>query len=151
MKLGDWIHRPLNGVDPNLEPFFERLTAHEFALLRCKRCGSWWFPYTLCTHHDDIPGFDEMEWVPSSGRGTIFVKTVVHQVSDPAFADEVPYALAIVALEEGPHFPARLVDCDPRAVGAGTAVEVVYVDSEEAGHTLPLFRPSESPDRPGRD
>jgi uncharacterized protein len=140
-KLGDWIHRPLVGVDPDLEPFFEGLKAHEFPLLRCKRCGSWWFPYTLCTRHEDIPGFDEMEWVPSSGRGTVFAKTVVHQVADAAFADEVPYALAIVALEEGPHFPARLVDCDPQAVHAGMAVEVIYVDSDEAGHTLPLFRP----------
>jgi uncharacterized protein len=139
--LGEWIHRPLMAVDPDLEPFFDGLKAHEFPLLRCKRCGTWWFPYTLCTHHPDIPSFDEMEWVASSGRGAIFAKIVVHQVADRAFADEVPYALAIVALDEGPHFPARLVECDPAKVSTGMRVEVTYVDSEEAGHTLPLFRP----------
>src|SRR5271167_2451385 len=121
--LGDWIHRPLVGVDADLEPFFDALKAHEFRLLRCKRCGTWWFPYTICTLHADIPDFDEMEWVPSSGRGTVFAKVVVQTVADQAFADEVPYALAIVALEEGPHFPARLIDCDPAAVNVGTRVE----------------------------
>jgi uncharacterized protein len=129
-------------LDPDLEPFFDLLRDHVFPLLRCKRCGTWWFPYTICTHHADIPDFDEMEWVPSSGRGTIFAKIVAHQVVDPAFADEVPYVLAIVALEEGPHFPARLVDCKPEDVEVGTPVEVTFVDSAEAGHTLPVFRPS---------
>jgi uncharacterized protein len=139
--LGEWIHRPVVPADQDLEPFFEGLKAHEFPLLRCKRCGTWWFPYTVCTHHPDIPDFDEMEWAPSSGRGAVFTKIVVHQVVDPAFADEVPYALAIVALDEGPHFPARLIDCDPESVKTGTRVEVVYVDSKEADQTLPLFRP----------
>jgi uncharacterized protein len=139
--LGDWIHRPLVGVDATLIPFFEGLKAHEFPLLRCKRCGSWWFPYTVCTNHADVPRFDEMEWVPSSGRGTIFASIVVEQVVDAAFADEVPYVLAIVALEEGPHFPARLVDCGPEDVHTGLAVEATYVDSDQANHTLPLFRP----------
>jgi uncharacterized OB-fold protein len=138
--LGDWIHRPLVDVDPDLEPFFDLLREHVFPLLRCKRCGTWWFPYTLCTHHPDIPDFDEMEWVPSSGRGTIFSKIVVHQVVDAAFADEVPYVLAIVALDEGPHFPGRLVECDPDEVHVGSRVEVGYVDSAEAEHTLPVFR-----------
>jgi uncharacterized OB-fold protein len=50
--------------------------------------------------------------------------------------------LAIVALEEGPFFPARLVDDDPEQVEIGTPVEVAYLDSAEAGHTLPFFRPT---------
>jgi uncharacterized protein len=139
-QLGSWLHRPLQNVDPDLGEFWEGLKQHEFRLCRCTRCGSWWFPYTVCSEHDDIPDLDEMEWVPSSGRGTIFARLVVHQVWDEAFADEVPYVLAAVELEEGPLFPARLVDCQPDDVSIGSSVEVTYLDSAEAGHTLPLFR-----------
>jgi uncharacterized protein len=138
--VGSWIHRPLRALDPDLVEFWEGLKQHEFRLCRCRRCGSWWFPYTVCNHHDDVPDFDEMDWVPSSGRGSIYAMLVAHQVWDEAFMDEVPYVLALIELEEGPMFPARLV-CDPDAVRIGTPVEVAYVDSEEAGHTLPLFRP----------
>ena len=140
--LGEWIHRPMTGIDPDLIPFFEGIKQHRFPLCRCKRCGRWWFPYTLCRHHDDIPEFDEMEWATSSGRGTIFAKVVVHQVIDPAATAEVPYALAIVELEEGPHFPARLVECDPHAAQIGDRVEAVYFDSDRAGHTMVFFRPA---------
>ncbi len=82
-----------------------------------------------------------MEWVQSSGRGVIFTRVVVRAVDDDAFADEVPYVLAIVELEEGPHFAARIVGCEPDQAVIGTPVEVGFLDSEAAQHTLPLFFP----------
>lgn len=141
-QLGEWVHRPLVEIDPDVMPFWDGLKSHEFRLCRCSRCGSWWYPFTVCREHEDIPELTEMEWVASSGRGTIFAKVVVEQVTDQAYAAEVPFALTIITLEEGPLFPARLVDCDARGVEIGTEVEVVYFDSAEAGHTLPFFRPA---------
>jgi uncharacterized OB-fold protein len=99
-SLGDWVDRPLTGIDPDQLAFWDGLTAHEFKLCRCTRCGSWYFPYTVCNRHEAIPEFHEMVWVPASGLGTVFAKLVVHQVRDPAFASEVPYALAMVELED---------------------------------------------------
>jgi len=148
--LGPWIDRPLLAVDPDQLPFWQGLKKHEFHLCRCSRCGSWWFPFTLCRHHDDIPDFDEMQWTASSGRGTVFAKTVVHQVIDADFLAEVPFVLAIIEMDEGPHFPGRLIDCDPEVVDIGHRVEAVYVDSA-AGHTLPFFRPETPRDRGGAD
>jgi uncharacterized OB-fold protein len=141
-RLGDWVHKPLVGVDPDLQPFWAGLRDHEFKLCRCSRCGAHYFPYTVCNRHEDIPDFDEMEWVPTSGRGCVFAKVVVHQVADHSVADELPYVLSMVELEEGPIFPARLVDCDPERVKIDDPVEVVYLDSPRAGHTLPFFRPA---------
>jgi uncharacterized OB-fold protein len=140
---GPWTDRPLVAVDPDQLPFWEGLKEHEFRLCRCRRCGSWWFPLTLCRNHADTPDFDEMQWTASSGRGAIFAKTVVHQVIDPEFLPEVPFALTIIELDEGPLFPGRLIACDAEAVNIGDRVEVVYVDSR-AGHTLPFFRPEGS-------
>ncbi|KXX54202.1 Zn-ribbon domain-containing OB-fold protein [Rhodococcus sp. LB1] len=147
--LGDWVHRPLTGIDPDLLPFWEGLRSHEFRLCRCTRCGSWWYPYTVCRHHTDAPDFDEMVWTPSSGKGSVFTKVVVEQVNDPAFAAEVPYVLAIVALDEGPHIPARLIDCNAYDIEIDTRVEVTYLDSPIAEHTLPFFRPETTTDASG--
>lgn len=140
--LGPWTDRPISGIDPDLVPFWDGLRKYEFHLCRCALCGSWWFPYTVCRNHDFTPDFDDMSWQPSSGKGTIFAKVVVHQVIDEEFAAEVPFVLAIIELDEGPHFPGRLVNCDPDTVTIGTRVEACYVDSA-AGHTLPLFRPAD--------
>jgi uncharacterized OB-fold protein len=140
VELGDWVHRSITNVDPDLLPFWEGLKKHEFPLCHCKTCGSWWFPYAVCNQHVDIPDFDTMEWAASSGRGTIFAMLVIHQVVDAAFADEVPYAIAIIALDEGPHFPGRIIG-DPDTFAIGSRVEVKYFDSPESGQTLPLFRP----------
>jgi uncharacterized protein len=139
-KLGDWIHRPLLGVDPDQAPFWDGLKDHEFLLCRCARCGTFWFPFTLCDRHPELVEFEDMIWTATSGRGTVYAKLVVHQVADPDFTAEVPYVLAMVALDEGPFFPARLIDCDVEEVEVGTLVEVTYVDSTESGQTLPLFR-----------
>lgn len=142
-KLGPWITKPLGFVHPDVIPFWEGVNKHEFRLCHCKRCGAYYWPFTVCINHADIPDFDEMEWVPVSGRGKIFSYLVVHQVHDPDFQAEVPYGVAMVELDEGPLFPGRIVDCDPYKVKIGTPVEVAYLDVPEAGHTLPFFRPSQ--------
>jgi uncharacterized OB-fold protein len=82
-----------------------------------------------------------MEWVPTSGRGSLYSWTIVHQVWNEAYADELPYTLALVELEEGPMFATRLVDVDPAKLSVGQPMEVQFEDVESTGVTLPLFRP----------
>lgn len=134
-----WRERQLN-LDHDIVPFWEGLKQHEFHLFCCRRCGAAYWPYAYCRNHDDIPALEEMEWRPTSGRGRVFVFNVVHLVTHPAYADEVPYVLAMVELEEGPLFPTRIVGCDPSEVSIGLPVEVQYEDVPSIGHTLPLFR-----------
>ncbi len=81
-----------------------------------------------------------MSWVPGSGRGTVHTYTVFHQPFDPSLADHVPYAIAVVALDEGPFFFTDLVECDPGDVHVGMPVEVVYETVEESV-SIPHFRP----------
>lgn len=52
----------------------------------------------------------------------------------------MPYVIAIVELEEGPHMTANIVGCEPEAVRIGMPVEVTFEDvSEEI--SLVMFRP----------
>lgn len=128
-------------LDYEIIPFWEGLRRHEFLLYRCRQCGAHYWPMAYCRNHDNAPPLDQMEWAASSGRGQVFSWIVVHQVIDPAYADELPYPLALVELDEGPIFPTRLTDCPGEQLRVGLPVEVAYLDVASTGVTLPLFRP----------
>lgn len=128
-------------IDHEIVPFWDALRNHQFLLYRCKRCGASYWPMAYCRGHDNAPPLDEMEWAASSGLGHVFSWILVHQVVDPAYADDLPYPLVLVELDEGPIFPTRLTDWRPEDLRVGLPVEVAYLDVESTGVTLPLFRP----------
>ena len=102
---------------------------------RCRDCGAAVFiPQPVCTGCFG----DALEWVTSSGRGTVYSYTVVHRPQRPEFV--VPYVVVIAELEEGWHMLSNLVDCDPGDIAVGMPIEVTFKKmSEEI--TLPYFRP----------
>jgi hypothetical protein len=65
----------------------------------------------------------------------------MHQVYHPAFAEEVPYLVVDVRLDEGPRMISRVVDCEPSNVRIGMNVEVTFVRASDDVH-LPVFRRS---------
>lgn len=136
-----WRETTLINLDEDIIEFWEGLKRHEFLLFRCRRCWSHYWPATYCNRHADIPRFDEMEWVPTTGRGVVFTWTIVHQVVDHRWQELVPYPLAMVELEEGPMFATRIVGCEPTDVEVGMQVEIAYEDVPETEITWPLFRP----------
>ena len=105
---------------------------------RCAACGGYVFiPQPLCTHCQAGP----LEWVDSTGRGTLYSFTTVHRPQRPEF--QVPYTVAIVELEEGFHMLTNLIDCAPEAMRIGMPLEVTFRKMSEEIH-LPMFRPAAS-------
>ena len=81
----------------------------------------------------------------ASGRGTVFSWiVVVHPVPKEVYRDDVPYVVALVELEEGVRMPTNIIGCDPQAITADMAVEVVF-DQVADDLVLPRFRPGQSP------
>ena len=101
---------------------------------RCAACGSYEFiPQAVCTKCQA----GKLEWVESSGRGSVYSHTTVYRPPRPEF--DAPYVVAIVELEEGWHMLTNLVDCRPEEVAIGLSVEVDFrAVSDEI--TLPCFR-----------
>jgi uncharacterized OB-fold protein len=85
---------------------------------------------------------EELEWVPVSGRGTLFAFSIPHRHANRAFGSRAPYVVALVELEEGARMLANLVDVEPtpEAVKIGMPLEIVYDDVTE-DITLPRFKP----------
>ena len=77
--------------------------------------------------------------VESGGRGRIYSFVVYHRVYHPAFESDVPYAVAIVELDEGPRLLSNIVGMRPEDVRCDMRVRVVFED--EGGVTIPKFAP----------
>jgi uncharacterized OB-fold protein len=130
------VDKPLPQITPEMAPFWEAARRHQLVVQRCRGCGAHRFPArdicSRCLSRD-------AEWALVCGRGTVFSYAVMHQVYHPGFADEVPYAVVQVELEEGGRLLTNVVDCPPDELTIGMPVEVVFEDRTPEV-TLPKFR-----------
>ena len=59
------------------------------------------------------------------GEGEVFSYTIVHH-GQHDFEMQVPYALALIKLSEGPQLVGQIVDCDVQQVRIGMPVRMVF-------------------------
>jgi uncharacterized OB-fold protein len=132
--------RPIPPANPVSAPYWDAARHHGFVIQRCRSCDRHAFhPRTTCPHC----GARDLAWEPVSGRATVYTFTVARRPTHPAFADRIPYVIAIVELAEGPRLTTNIVGCSPDAVHIGMVVEVDFDDLEdEEATTLPVFRPA---------
>lgn len=120
-------------------PFWEAAKRHELVCQRCRQCASWiFYPREQCPTCFST----ELEWAPVSGKGRVFAFTVVYQPANAAFESDVPYAYAIVQLDEGVRMPTNIVKCELDAIRADMPVTVVF-DDVSPEWTLVKFRPAD--------
>ena len=119
------------GANPDTKPFFDAAAEGRFVVRKCTACNQvHWYPRALCPFCFS----DKLDWVPASGRGSIYSFSVMKRA-------ETPYAIAYVTLEEGPTMMTNIVDCDFDSIRIGQKVELAI---RERGDGLPLhmFKPS---------
>lgn len=121
------------------KPHWEGCREGRLRVQRCSQCAAHVFiPRPFCPECLS----DTLAWVESSGRGRVYSFSVVHRPQRPEY--QVPYAVAIVELEEGWHMLSNLVDCEVEEVEIGMPVEVTFQRmSDEI--SLPFFRPAPGP------
>ena len=92
--------------------FYRLAASGRLHLQQCKSCQLYYHPPRyLCREC----GSGDLEFVPSEGRGRVFSWTVTHRPVDPDWADEIPYATVVVAMEEGVRVVGAL-NGDPKAL-----------------------------------
>jgi uncharacterized OB-fold protein len=129
--------RPMPVPDASTSAYWKAAAEHRLVIPRCDDCARFHFyPRTLCPYC----GSARLMWAAVSGRGRVYSVTVLYQGPSPAFKEDLPYALAIVELEEGPSLMSNIVGCDPLSVKIGMSVEVAFRDCGKAA--LPVFRPA---------
>jgi uncharacterized OB-fold protein len=131
------VPKPIPAVTPEMKEFFEGARQGRLMVQKCEGCGTLRFPaYEICTKCLS----NRASWVPLSGRGTIFSFNIMHQLYHPGFASEVPYAVVVVELEEGPKFVSNLTGIKPHDIKCGMLVEVAFEKVSDEVY-LPKFRP----------
>ena len=129
--------KPVPEVTEELRPFFAAARERRLVMQACAQCGRRRFPpRPICSECLSR----EARWVESTGRGAVVSFNVMHQVYHPGFAAEVPYAVALVELDDGGRMLANLVECPVKRVKIGMPVEVVF-ESRSEEVALPQFRP----------
>jgi uncharacterized OB-fold protein len=131
------IDRPLPQPSPLTQPYWDGARRHEVWIQRCDACRTHvFYPRYLCT----ACGRDTLSWVQASGQGRVFTYTVARRPTHPAFADRVPYVIAVVELQEGPKLTTNIVDVEPDVVHIDMPVIAAFEDVGDV--TLVQFRPA---------
>ena len=119
-------------------PFWQAAKRHELHIQRCGSCGAYvFYPREVCAECLS----SDPTWVKVSGRGTVYSYTIAQAPTHPAFAEDVPYIVAIVELTEGPHITTNITGCKPDAVRIGMPVIATF-DDVTPDMTLVKFRPA---------
>jgi uncharacterized OB-fold protein len=132
--------QPVVSPAPDAAPFWEAASRHELLLPHCNACDTpFFYPRTLCPRC----GSRDLDWVLSSGAGTLYSFCVHYQSSEQGLSDGVPFATGLVDLDEGPRLMAFLVGVpdDPELIEVGGRLSVEFLDLTD-GQTVLAFRPS---------
>jgi uncharacterized OB-fold protein len=130
---------PLPEISERMRPFWTAAAQGRLVLARCRACETFRFPAVeTCT---SCLAPSATEWVEASGRGVVFSFVVMHQVYHPAFAEQVPYAVVDIKLEEGPRMISRLLDVASADIRVGMPVHATFVRMSDTIY-LPMFRES---------
>ncbi|MGH3756802.1 Zn-ribbon domain-containing OB-fold protein [Actinophytocola sp.] len=138
--LVDERGRPLPVPSDLTRPFWDALRERRLVLQHCPACGGYQHaPKLRCTTCRST----ELVWREVAGTGRVHSHTTVHRPPSPAFADAVPYVVAIVELDgTGVRMLSNVVGVPPDDVYIGQKVRVVFDDVADE-FTVFRFEPAE--------
>ena len=130
--------KPLPVPAPDSEKFWHMASRHELWIQKCLDCNkAYFYPRMVCP--DCLS--KNVEWFEASGKGTLHTYMINHRAA-PGFEDEVPYAIAIVQLTEGPRMMTNIVGVEntPENLVLDMPLRVVFDDVTE-NISIPKWEP----------
>jgi uncharacterized OB-fold protein len=131
-------NKPIPVPSAESQAYWDGLRDRKLLMPRCDACRKYWFPPSLLCPHCNATNWT---WTSTSGRGRIFSYVVYHRIYHPGFADEVPYAVAVIELDEGPRMVSNVIGIAPDKLACDLRVQVVYQPITDT-ITLPKFEPA---------
>lgn len=128
--------RPLPAIEPHTARFWQATRQRQLLLPRCTACRELYFPPEASCLHCGAP---EPEWVPASGRATLYTWTLCQPPLLPYFAEHAPWPVVAVELEEGVRMVAQIVDLPPEEYEIGMPLVADFQDLDDE-RTLVVFR-----------
>ena len=126
--------------EPNTQPYWQGVKAHELRYQRCSDCDSVVF---YPRHHCPKCFSGELTWQVSAGVGTVYTYSVVRQNRVPEFIELGAYSVAYIDLDEGFRMMSTIIGVsDPtQDITIGQRVRVVFEAQEQGEFPIPVFTP----------
>ena len=132
--------RILPVIDDVNRPFWDGCRTGVLTVQHCIACDRLRYPISpVCPHCLGR----EWTWQPLSGAGTVYTFVVFRHAYNDGWRDRLPYAVAIVELEEGVMMIGDIAGAEPDDVSVGM---LVRVDFEQATPeiSVPRFVPRDA-------
>jgi uncharacterized protein len=128
--------KPLPIITDDNRQYWEFCKKHELRMQKCHNCGYIRFPPgILCPRCHSI----DAGWVKLSGIGKIY-SFVVYRISyHPSYADDIPYAVVVIQLAEGPRMESNITGIKVEDLKVEMPVEM-YFDDVTDEVSLPKFK-----------
>ena len=111
----------------------------ELLIQKCGGCGQLnLYPRYACPHCQS----DDLGWLSASGDATLMSHTVLRAGAPEGFAADLPYALAVIRLDEGVQLLARLApdaDGEWSSYACDAKVRFLPHDGQAAGRPIAVF------------
>lgn len=121
------------------EEFWDATRDERLLVQWCRSCDvAIFYPREVCP---TCLGTD-LEWRESTGLATVYAVSVQHRPAFPGLAERVPYAVALVDLDDGIRMMTNVVGCEPGSVHVDQRVSVCW-EALSDGRNLPVFTPVE--------
>jgi hypothetical protein len=122
---------PAPEVNEETQPFWDAARSGKLLLKKCLDCSRFhYYPRSLCPFCFG----SRTEWHEATGQGTVYSYSVMRRAPEP-------YAIAFVALTEGPTMMTNIVDCSFDEIRIGQPVRLVFIASD-GGPPVPMFTPA---------
>jgi len=132
----DATKKPVPAPDADSAAFWRGLRDGVLLLQHCSDCGHvQYYQQAICRGC----GGGNLTHRPASGRGKVHSFSVVHRAPGPAFKADLPYAVLLIDLEEGPRMISTYTGGKPEDVTFDMDV-VLACERISEDVTLPRFR-----------
>lgn len=119
-------------------PYWDSLTQGVLSYQHCNSCGHTWLPArTECPHCLEA----DWRWKAAAGGARLISWVVYHMSYHPAFHNRLPYAVAIVELDEGPRLISNVIGVDD-AESLKIDQRLRLIIEDESGTAVPRFTPA---------
>ncbi|MGD9941800.1 MAG: Zn-ribbon domain-containing OB-fold protein [Burkholderiaceae bacterium] len=129
---------PLPQPGPDDQAYWDFIRQRELRIQTCANCRH--------PRHPPSPacprcGSFASEWVPVSGRGTVYTYTIAYHPAHRALKDQPPYNVAVILLDDAGdvRIVSNVIDAAPHEMRIGLPVVLVW-EAVSDGTCLPRFR-----------
>ncbi|MDX2426489.1 MAG: OB-fold domain-containing protein [Cycloclasticus sp.] len=132
----DVLQKPLPTPDADSQALWDGFKDGKLLLQHCNDCGHvQYYQQRICR----LCQSENLQHRAASGNGTIHSYSVVYRAPGPAFRDDVPYAVLLIDLAEGPRMISSLIGKDFDALDFDLPVTLQTVKTSEDVY-LPCFK-----------